>query len=222
MTIRTFFTIAMAAFGMFSARADNAPEPKPLFEIMLDIDHDGDMDRAVLVLVNAGSTGFFVQDNSLYSLAGGESVDLHIYLGLGDEKLDLSRTPAFLKKAIIDPEETPWVQALESNAPGSLLINSCYGCGARQSSAEILTVVYRNGEFLVAGYTRDWEWGNEIRTEDGGFDVETIIGGCDINYLTGKGLFSDGLDEGKPLKEKFHPILLADWSTEKRPKACDW
>jgi hypothetical protein len=33
---------------------------------------------------------------------------------------------------------------------------------------------------------------------------------------------SQSLEEGKPLNEKFKPMKLADWSAEKRPKACDF
>ena len=52
--------------------------------------------------------------------------------------------------------------------------------------------------------------------------VETILGGCDIDFLSGKGVASDGLDEGKPLQEKFSPVRLADWSDDKRPAACNF
>ena len=54
------------------------------------------------------------------------------------------------------------------------------------------------------------------------YDSRTILGGCDIDFLTGKGVVSEGLDESQPLDEIFKPVKLADWSTENRPEACDF
>ena len=154
----------------------------------------------------------------MYAVGDGESVDLYLYLAVGDEELDLSRKPAVLKKKIVDPEETPWVQPLESKDSGSLVVASCYGCGANKSWDQKLTIVYRGGEFLVAGYARDWDWNSHLA--DG--SVETIMGGCDIDFLAGKGVVSEGLDEGKPIDGKFTPVKLADWSDAKRPEACNF
>ncbi len=102
---------------------------------------------------------------------------------------------------IVDPEEPPWVQPLESKDGGSLGVVSCYGCGANKSWDQTLTIVYRRGEFLVAGYARDWDWNSHL--VDG--SVETIMGSCDIDFLAGKGVVSDGPDEGKPIGGKFTP-----------------
>jgi hypothetical protein len=43
------------------------------------------------------------------------------------------------------------------------------------------------------------------------------MGGCDINFLTGKGVASEGLAEGKTLKGEFKSIKLVDWSMENAP-----
>ena len=168
---------------------------------MLDIDREGKMDRAALV-----------QDPD------SEYVSLYIYLAVGDEKPDLSRRPDFLKKQITEGSAI----GLESKGERSLIVTSCFDCGANKSWKETLTVIHHGGEFLVAGYTRDWDWNSQIRKADGEWDVETFMGGCDINFLTGKGVASQDLDEGKPLKGKFRPVKLSDWSAEKRPKACDF
>lgn len=201
MTIRSLFTIIVVAFGVVTvpALAGNKPALEALSEVTLDIDRDGKMDRAVLV-----------------GDPESEYMDLYIYLAISDEKLDLSRRPNFLKKDIT--ESSIIDRGLASKGNGSLTVSYCYGCGANKSWNETLTIVHRGGEFLVAGYTRDWDWNSH--TSDG--NVETIIGDCDINFLTGKGIASQSLDEGKPLKEKFMPVKLADWSAEKRPKACEF
>lgn len=224
MAIRTLFPITLIAFGVVTASAFAEEKREALYEATLDIDRDGKMDRAVLVVVGGpgGRTDFGTMSEDRYGLEAEESVDLYIYLAAGDDKPDLSRKPTFLKKAIIDTEQTNWVQPLESNGKGSLIVTAVYGWGARQSWGESLTIVHRGDEFLVAGYTRDWEWGNEVHKADGSWDVETLIGGCDINFLTGKGVAYHVLDEYQPMKGTFKLVKLADWQVGKRPKACEF
>lgn len=215
----------VAAISMVpaSSLAEPAPKFEALYETTLDMDKDGKTDRAVLVLVGPGRTDFDPLTKERYGLSQGESVDLYLYLGTGDDKLDLSSKPAFLKKNIVDPERTPWVQPLEKNDNGSLVVTSFYGWGARQSWGESLTIVHRDGDLLVGGYAKSWEWSNEVRKPDGELDVETNIGGCDIDFLSGKAVVSEGLDEEeKPIQGKFAPVKLADWPVEKLPEACDF
>jgi hypothetical protein len=213
----------IAALAAFPAPAFGEKKTEALYEVTLDIDKDGKADRAVLVLVGPGRTDFHPLTEERYGLSAGESVDLFVYLAAGDGKLDLSRQPSFLQKDIVDPERTSWVQPLESENDGSLIVTSVYGWGARQSWGESLTIVYRGGEFLVAGYTKDWEWSSEIRKADGEWDVGTTIGGCEIDFLSGKGVQSEGLDgESEPIEGKFEPVRLADWSGGDLPDACDF
>ena len=174
------------------AHADNAPA----FELKLDIDRDGKIDRAVVLQDNTGSA------------------DLNIYLAIGEENPGPSRKPDFVRKALTEDR----VVDLEAKGKGSLAITSCFGCGASKSTEETLTVVYRHGHFMVGGYSRSWDWGN--RTSDD--TVETLVGDCDINYLTGKGTVSKDLEASRPIKGKFKPVLLKDWSYEKRPKVCEF
>lgn len=224
MTIRMLFPIIVLAFVVVTTSASAEETREALYEAKLDIDRDGKMDRAVLVVVGGpgGRTDFGPMSDERYGLEAGESVDLYIYLAAGDGKLDLSRKPAFLKKAIVDTEQANWVQPLASTDKGSLIVTAVYGWGARQTWGESLTIVHRRGEFLAAGYTRDWEWGNEVRKADGSWDVETLIGGCDINFLTGKGVSYHVLDEYRPMKGTFKLVKLADWQVGKRPKACEF
>ena len=159
----------------------------PPIEVTLDMDKDGRMDRAALVRH---------PDHA--------QADLYIYLAAGDEKLDLSRKPTFLKKDLT----AEGILSLESKGEGSLVFT--YGCGGCSNDyGTSLTIVHRGGKFLVAGFTYAW-------------DTRTGMGSCDINFLTGKGVITRGLDgAGKRIKGKFTPVLLADWSDDKRPKACD-
>ena len=52
--------------------------------------------------------------------------------------------------------------------------------------------------------------------------METLIGGCDINFLTGKGVSYHVLDEYRPMKGTFKLVKLADWQVGKRPRACEF
>jgi hypothetical protein len=135
----------------------------------------------------------------------GAAADLLIYLGVGSEALDLSRKPDIRKDDLAHGH----VMRLETNSKGSLLIQ--YGCGGCSNDYEtILTIVHRGGDFLVAGFSYHWE------TREG-------VGSCDINFLTGKGVRSRGLAKARPVKARFTPVKLADWSVDKQPliaKAC--
>ncbi|QKD04939.1 hypothetical protein [Mesorhizobium loti] len=170
-------------------------ESAPAFELKLDIDQDGKMDRAVVMQ------------------APGGSADLTIYLAAGEEKLDPSRRPDFVRKGLTEDRVTD----LESKGKGSLVITSCFGCGASESTEDTLTIVYRQGQLLVGGYSRSWDWNQQM--SDG---VKTTVGGCDINYLTGKGTVSKDLGNTKPIRGRFKPVPLKDWSIGKRPKACNF
>jgi hypothetical protein len=170
-------------------------ESVPAFELKLDIDQDGKMDRAMVMQELGGPA------------------DLYIYLAAGEEKLDPSRRPDFVRKGLTEDRVTD----LESKGKGSLVMASCFGCGASKSTEDALTIVYRKSQLLVGGYSRSWDWNQ--KTSDG---VKTTVGGCEINYLTGKGTVSKDLEHAKPIKGKFKPVPLKDWSTSKRPKACDF
>ncbi|MBA1141552.1 hypothetical protein [Mesorhizobium neociceri] len=163
------------------------------FELKLDIDQDGKLDGAAVMQEPGGPA------------------DLQIYLAADEE--NASRQPDFIKKALTEDH----VIDLESKGKGSLSITSCFGCGANKSTEDTLTIVYRKGQFLVGGYSRSWDWNEQT---SGG--VKTTVGGCDINYLAGKGTASRDLGDGKPIKGKFKPVPLKDWSIDNRPKACDF
>ena len=186
------------------ARAANTPPLQALYEITLDIDHDGKLDRAALI---AQSQGFYAADKGWFMLGPDERVDLYIYLGAGDAKLDLARQPTFRKKNLVVGERSNQVFALESRK-GSLIVKSAFNLHSNWAP-ETLTIVYRHGEFVVAGYAYSFDMKNGDQ------------GSCAINFLTGKGVASRGQAKAKPIKAKFRPIKLAAWSNAKRPKGCD-
>ena len=165
----------------------HAQSPAVPSEVTLDFDHDGKLDRAVLVDRPAeGST------------------DLYIYLGAGAGKRDPSLKPTIVKRHLTNARTLRF----EATAKGSLIV--MWGCGGCSNDfATTLTIVHRRGALWVGGVTYDW-------------DTRAAIGTCDIDFLAGKGLRSDGPGaKAEPIKGRFRPIKLADWSEDMRPKACD-
>lgn len=132
--------------------------------------------------------------------------DLSIYLGGGSEPVDLSRKPTILvESAVYGPNFFEL-----SSSGSSLIVNGrCGGCSNDYDTT--LTIVHRGGKLLVGGLTRSWE------TKDEG------AGSCDIDFLTGRGTMSRGLNEDEqtePVSETLEPIALADWSEDRIPEAC--
>ena len=174
-----FSCAAILLLAALNAHAAEKTSPDGPREITLDIDRDGKPDRAVLTRVPESA-----------------DADLTIFLNAGTEALDPSRPPALLRKNLVSGH----VIGLETKGKGSLIVR--YGCGGCSNDTETaLTIIYRGGDFWVAGFTVN----------------------CDINYLTGKGVFSRGPNgKRKPISAKFKLTKLADWSDDKRPTACGY
>jgi hypothetical protein len=163
------------------------------------------MDRAVLVGVE--SAGSYGPDKGWFMFGADERVDLHIYLGAGDAPLDLSRKPSFLKPGIVRGERQNQIFPLQARN-GALIIKTAYNLHSNWAQ-ETLTIVHRGGDFLVAGFSREYDMKSGEQ------------GGCDINFLAGKGAVSKGVDGKKRrLKVRAKPVKLAAWSARSIPKAC--
>jgi hypothetical protein len=163
------------------------------------------MDRAVLAgHEGAGSYG---PNKDWFVFGADERVALLLYLGAGDVPLDLSRKPSFLKPGIILGERQNQIFPLKARN-GALIITTAYNLYSNWAQ-ETLTIVHRNGAFLVAGFSRDTDMKNGEPHS------------CDINFLTGKGVVQKGVDGKKRrLKQHFRPVKLAAWSTQSVPHAC--
>ena len=185
MATATWRVIGLAAIASIATPAMAAPLDD-VHEVALDIDQDGRADRAALVRNKTSG-----------------DLDLYIYSGAGDAKLNLSRKPTFFKGSLA----TSLVLAFEQRGKGSLIVTT--GCGGCSNDWSIkLTIAHRGGNYLVAGFTREWE-------------TRESTGTCDINFLAGKGTLTRNGAKAKSLAGKFAPIKLAEWSSEKYPKACD-
>lgn len=161
-----------------------------VLNVALDMNGDGRTDRAVL----SGGDGRL------------NNKDLAIYLDAGEGPIDTARKPSFFRKGLADGT----VAFLEVKGKNKSSLAVQFGCGGCTNDYEtILTVVYRGGEFLVAGYTLAWE-----AREDSGE--------CDLNFLTGKGTLVKNGGKPRAVKGRFAPVKLADWDDAKHvpSKAC--
>lgn len=152
-----------------------------------DWNSDGMMDRAFLV---AG-------DNDEMDVA------LHIYLGELSSPLP--------KLEIIKPDLV-WSGAMWGTTPsltlgksGSLEVHSQNEAIGRHRWNQTLTLAYRQGAFVVAGYTYN------------SYDTLDLNAGlsCDVNLLTG-----GGIKDKKSFKIPAKMTPLADWSADQIPAQC--
>ena len=129
---------------------------------------------------------------------------LYLSLGYGTGPLDLTRKPTFVKKDLTtDP-----IMGLAGNGKGALIVHyGRVGLGSNQYETK-LTIVCRRGQFWVAGISASWD------LRDGS------VGSCDIDFLSGKGFAARGNGKNRRVKAAFRPIKFADWSEDRRPKAC--
>ena len=193
---------AVAAIAL--AAASPAHAGKALFEIALDVDRDGKTDRAVLV--GREGIGFYAPDRDWFMFGADERAALYIYLGAGDAPLDLSRKPSFIRD-IVRGERQNQIFPLQVRN-GSLIVKTAYNLYSNWAQ-ETLTIVHRGGEFLVAGFSRDYDMKSGEQ------------GSCDVNFLTGRGVVSEGVGgKERRLKQRFKPVKLAAWSARSIPKAC--
>lgn len=208
-TMRTLIHFCLVTL-VFSTSVVAADKREAIFEVSLDMDRDGTTDRAVLFLVGPGRDKIWDLGRGVYPLSENETVDLAIYLGSKDQPIDIAKPSTILKQNIIDKERTRWVQSLEVVNNNALKLSSNYQPGSSHDEEETLIIVYRKGQFLVAGLNTFWENPNGI-------------GNCQLNLLTGNGILAEGEFPGpKPnFKAKVKAVPLANWSEKTRPKQCD-
>ena len=160
-----------------------------LSAVTLSFGNDGATDRAVLSQNDDGGA------------------DLSIFRNVpapGDAKTPAA--PALFKTGVVFAGQA-WgtLPSLSVNARGSLVVTSQNDAVGRDRWTQTLTIVLRDGAFVIAGLTYA---GHDTLDPNAGHS-------CDLNLLSGKGTL-----DGKPFPGKLAPIPLAEWSDEKLPKAC--
>src|SRR5262249_48078358 len=135
--------------------------------------------------------------------------DLYLYLAKDDANADAGLSLAEKKSniAFSAGSVSGQLASLGVSNTGSMQIKSGNDAIGRDRWSQVLTVIYRDKRFLIAGIT--YSERDTLDPEAGG--------ACDINLLSGK-----GLRNGKPVETKLTPIPLSDWSDEKLPQACQF
>lgn len=183
-------TIPLLATSSYAETADkHLINPANVLSVITnDWNNDGGMDRAILV----------APDN--------EDDDVGLYLYLSDD----ASPPPLLN--IFKPN-LAWSGSLWGTTPrlalgksGSLEVHSMNESIGRNRWTQKLTIAYRNGAFVVAGYT--YESYDTL-------DLDYAFS-CDINLLSGK-----GLKNKKPVKIDQAVMKLADWSDQSVPDICN-
>ncbi len=157
-----------------------------------DWNDDGGMDRAIL---------FIVPDN--------DDASLVIYLSNPD---DIGMAQSALVPGIA------WVGGLWGQQPelslngaSSLIVTSMNEGCCRTRWNQKLTIAFRKGQFIVAGYTHN--------------DRDTIelenYGTCDVNFLAGKGEVSRGGKAKKRFRTKIRSSPLIQWNQDLVPAECN-
>ena len=128
---------------------------------------------------------------------GDEDFDVLFYLTDEEQRLKLhDHAKALVWGSSIMFGQEPSVSTREN---GSLMISSQNSSIGRERWAEDLTVIYRQDQFLVAGYSY-----SHYDTLD-----PDASGGCDLNLLTGKGVVN-----GKDIRFESKPSPIVGFADQ--------
>lgn len=191
-----YLVLSLAALLSLPAFASESISPDSVLSAQtLDFNNDGLFDRATLTERRS--------DDGVT-----DGADLYLYVSAPTSEDQSKRKLALLK------QNAAWsgimwgtTPSLESSAKGSLLLKSGNDAIGRGRWEQVLTIVYRDNQFIVAGLTYT---SRDTLDPKGG-------GSCDLNLLTGK-----GKRNGKSVKHNVKALPLADWDTENLPKECQF
>ncbi|TYC56297.1 hypothetical protein FMN50_10255 [Rhodobacterales bacterium] len=99
--------------------------------------------------------------------------------------------------------QEPWLDATEKGSVKVFSENSAVG---RNRWEQVLTIAYRNDEFVVAGFTYTY-----YDTLD-----PDANGKCDVNLLTGKGDLN-----GKAIRSSVKAVKVDEWSMDTTIPECE-
>ncbi|NVP58055.1 hypothetical protein [Mycoplana rhizolycopersici] len=188
-TLRMLVPILLFSGLAVAAPAQDFPAERIFAAAMGDWNRDDSQDLVVIAQPAEGSD----EDNGVY-----------IYLADPSEarlKLTVAAPNKVWGNLTLFGQE-PGVTAL---ANGSIKLTSQNSAVGRDRWEQSLTIAYRNGQFVVAGYTySSYDTLEPNNTSQ-----------CDLNVLTGKGTAN-----GKPIAAKAEPVTFEAWNDEIGQKAC--
>ncbi|MEM7068911.1 MAG: hypothetical protein AAF478_08505 [Pseudomonadota bacterium] len=151
------------------------------------------------------------QDSTYYRailVQGQEDADLYIFTRPDYENFVLTvRAPNIAITGIGGTDAY-----LKRNEAGNLQVISQNSAIGRHRWEQILTIVYRNEQFIVGGYT--YSYYDTLEVDENG---EVLTGECDVNLLTGKGII-----DGEKFQTKLKAFPVKEWTFETAPNECSW
>ncbi len=102
--------------------------------------------------------------------------------------------------------------SLTTTENGSLKVNSENIAIGRHRWQQTLTIVRRDGRFVVAGYT--YSFYDTLSVDTNG---DVLTGECDVNLLTGKGFL-----DGEPIRTTLKALPASNWTMDTSPPECSW
>lgn len=151
-------------------------------------------------------TGY--QDHVYYRavlVQGEEVVDLHIFI----RQNDILQRVVYAHDVVvtgIGGEDSYLTQAPN----GALQLVSGNSAIGRHRWMQKLTIVYRDGQFLIGGYT--YSYYDTIELDEDG-DIKTSE--CDLNLLTGH-----GIKNGHSIRTITKAMPVQDWTVDRSPAEC--
>lgn len=148
------------------------------------------------------------QDSVYYRavlVQGAEDADLYIFTRPNDTLQQAVYAPDIVITGIggIDAY-------LRKTPSGTLQLISQNIAIGRHRWEQTLTIVYRDNQFLVGGYTYSY-YDASVVDSDG--NVKT--GGCDLNLLTGR-----GVKDELPIRTSMKAIPVQNWTVDIYPPEC--
>ena len=192
---RQVFLAVMTALLSMSpcAYAEDRPASEALPALLLDINGDGEMDRAV------------ISENS-----DDGSLDLSLYLSIGTHRPATAQKPSVFAPSFIEGADIT-LQSLG----GALVVSASYNLYGNDWD-ERLTIAFRDGGFWVTAIQRSWE----MASRKSNLDVDVNIGSCSIDLVSGQGDASRDLADPTPLPNRYASVRLQDWSDATMPAPC--
>ncbi|MBP2227382.1 hypothetical protein J2847_000662 [Azospirillum agricola] len=158
--------------------------------------------RPVIATLSGDLNGDGVPDRAVLTGLDDEA-DLAVHLSVDGA---LPADPTLYRQAIGWKGELAGTLPEMSITPrGSLVVVFQNDAIGRNRWREQLTIAFRNGVLVVAGYTNA---SRDTLDPKGG-------GSCDLNLLSGK-----GVRNGKPIAIPARPVPLADWTQDSVPESC--
>lgn len=146
-------------------------------------------------------------DKAILSRMQDDDIETELFIYMQDLEADDGNKPTIHKKKIAWTGSLYGTQpSLSVNQKGSLIIISANQAVGRDRWQQKLTVVYRNEEWRVGGYT--YESYDTL-------DVDKEFS-CDANLLTGRAV----VNAKKVMLDKKGGVKLKDWSDSDIPKVC--